>query len=147
MFGTLIRNLMAPAPARLPEPDVRLALAALLVRLARSDGHYADAEVSRIDAVLRADFGLGPFEAASLRGEAEVFEEEAPDTVRFTRALKAAIPHEERLGIIEALWEVALADGGRDDDENALIRQIAPLLGIDDQDSAIARQRVEARRG
>ena len=41
--------------------------------------------------------------------------------------------------------DVALADGARGEDEDAFLRQIAPLLGIDDQDSALARQRVEGR--
>jgi uncharacterized tellurite resistance protein B-like protein len=143
MFEHLLRRLLAPSPSRLSAPDERLALAALLVRLARSDGHYAGPELGRIDATLRARFGLGPFDAASLRGEAERLEEEAPDTVRFTRALKDAVPYEERVGVIEALWEVALSDGRRDEGEDALIRLVAPMLGVEDADSALARQRVE----
>lgn len=145
MFETLLRRLLAPQPQRLPPPDARLALAALLVRVARADGHYAGPEVGRIDATLRARFGLGPFEAASLRGQAETLEEEAPDTVRFTRALKDAVPYEDRVGVIEALWEVVLADGRRDEDEDALMRLVAPMLGVEDADSALARQRVERR--
>ena len=145
MFERLLRSLLAPQPARLPAPDERLALAALLVRLARSDGAYSGPEVAHIDRVLRARFALGPFDAASLRGQAETLEEEAPDTVRFTRALKDAVPYEARVGIIEALWEVALADGRRDEAEDALMRLVAPMLGVEDADSALARQRVEAR--
>lgn len=145
MFETLLRRLLSPTPDILPQPDAQLALAALLVRIARADGHYQGPEVSRIDAVLRARFALGPFDAARLRGEAETLEEEAPDTVRFTRAIKEHVPYEDRLGVIEALWEVALADGLRDADEDSLIRLVAPLLGVEDADSALARQRVEAR--
>jgi uncharacterized tellurite resistance protein B-like protein len=145
MFEQLLRRLLSPAPETLPDPDARLALAALLVRLARADEHYAGEEVSRIDAVLRARFGLGPFEAARLRGEAELLETEAPDTVRFTRAVKEHVPYEARLGVIEAMWEVALADGRRDVDEDGLMRLVAPMLGVEDADSGLARQRVEAR--
>ncbi|EPX86664.1 Uncharacterized protein putative in bacteria [Rubellimicrobium thermophilum DSM 16684] len=145
MFESLLRRLLAPGPAPLPDPDARLSLAALLVRLARSDGDYGPAELARIDAVLCSRYGLSPFEAARLRAEAERLEAEAPDTVRFTRAIKDHVPHEDRLGIIEALWEVALADGRRDAEENGLMRLVAPLLGIDDVASALARQRVEAR--
>ncbi|TNC68535.1 TerB family tellurite resistance protein [Rubellimicrobium roseum] len=145
MFENLLRRLLSPAPEILPDPDARLALAALLVRLARADDHYDAAEVQRIDAVLRARFGLSPFEATRLRGQAEVLEEEAPDTVRFTRAIKDHVPYEDRLGVIEALWEVALADGRRDVDEDGLMRLVAPMLGVEDADSALARQRVEAR--
>jgi uncharacterized tellurite resistance protein B-like protein len=46
------------------------------------------------------------------------------------------------LGVIEALWQVALADGQREADEDALLRLVASLLGITDQESARARQRV-----
>ena len=54
MFGDLLRQLLAPAPNRLPEPDARLALAALLVRVARADGLYAAEEVDKIDRILMA---------------------------------------------------------------------------------------------
>ncbi|MBP1804736.1 TerB family tellurite resistance protein [Rubellimicrobium aerolatum] len=146
MFESLLRRLLDPAPATLADPDARLALAALLVRVARADDHYTPAETARIDAVLRARFGLSPFEAVRLRTGAETLEEEAPDTVRFTRAIKEHVPYDDRLGVIEALWDVALADGARSADEDGLLRLVAPMLGVEDADSALARQRVEARR-
>ena len=145
MLNDLLRTLFATDPSPLPEADARLALAALLVRVARADGHYAAEEVARIDRILSERHGLTPFEASKLRAEAEAVEAEAPDTVRFTRALKEAVPHEERAAIIEALWAVALSDGDRDHQEDALLRLVAPMLGINDRDSALARQRVEAR--
>ena len=143
MFADLLKRLVAPEPERLPDPDARLALTALLVRVARSDGDYADAEIDRIDRILARRYGLSPFEAAYLRGQAEVLEAEAPDTVRFTRAIKDAVPYDDRTAVVEALWAVVLADGVRDVDEDALIRLVSNLLGINDRDSALARQRVE----
>ena len=146
MFADLLRRLAAPVPARLPDPEARLALAALLVRIARSDGRYDAAEVARIDRVLANRYRLSGPETGSLRHQAETLEDEAPDTVRFTRAIKEAVPYEDREGVIEALWQVALADGRRDHDEDAVLRLVANLLGVSDQASALARQRVEARR-
>jgi uncharacterized tellurite resistance protein B-like protein len=145
MFGDLLRRLTAPDPSPLAVPDVRIALAALLVRIARTDGTYSPDEVSRIDRILASRFGLGPFEVANLRKDAEILEEEAPDTVRFTRAIKEAVPHDDRAGVVEAMWEIALADGERDHEEDALMRLVASMLGINDRDSALARQRVENR--
>ncbi len=143
MFGDLLRQLLAPAPHRLPEPDARLALAALLVRVARSDGLYAAEEVERIDRVLAHRHGLDPFAAAKLRSEAEDLEREAPDTVRFTRALKEAVALEDRADLMTALWSVALADGLREAHEDRLMRLVANLLGLTDVDSALARQKAE----
>ena len=145
MFADLLRRLSAPETEPLPDPDARLALTALLVRIARSDGDYADVEVRRIDRIAMARYGLSPFEAAALRREAEALEGEAPDTVRFTREIKDAVPYEEREGVVEALWDVVLADGERDHEEDGLIRLVSNLLGVNDRDSALARKRVEAR--
>lgn len=144
MFGDLLRRLTEPQPTRLPDPDARLALAALLVRIARADGAYDQTEIDRIDRLLATRHGLSPFEAAKLRGEAEALEAEAPDTVRFTKAIKDGVAYEDREGVIEALWQVVLADGVRDEDEDALLRMVAPMLGVNDRDSNLIRKRVEA---
>lgn len=140
MFEALLRRLTAPAP-NLPETEADLALAALLVRLARSDGDYSTAEVARIDRVLMQQHGLAAQDAAALRSQAEALEAEAPDTVRFTRALKDAVPLDERADVVQAMWSVALADGQRDEHEDQLMRLVANLLGLSDRDSALARQR------
>ena len=143
MFADLLRRLAAPEPERLPEPDARLALAALLVRVARSDGDYAAVERDRIDRILARRHAISPFEAARLRGEAEGLEADAPDTVRFTRAIKDGVALEDRTAVLEAMWAVVLADGDRDHEEDGLMRLVANLLGVADRDSALARQRVE----
>lgn len=145
MFADLLRRMLAPAPEPIPDTDARVALGALLVRIAKSDGTYDVTEIARIDRILSARYGLNPVDAAKLRAECEALEHEAPDTVRFTRAIKDAVPYEDRMSVIEALWDVVLADGDREDHEMALLRLIAPMLGVTDQDSAHARRRVEAR--
>ncbi len=146
MFADLIRRLTEPAPEPLPDPEARLALAALMVRVARADGHYAAPETACIDALLAERHGLTPVEAAAVRADAEVLESEAPDTVRFTRAIKDAVALEDRGDVVEALWSVALADGQRDAEEDGVLRLVASLLGINDRDSALARQRAASRR-
>lgn len=147
MFGEFLNRLLAPEPEPLTSMDARLALAALLVRVGRSDGDYSEDEALRIDRLMIARYGLSPFEATKLRGEAEVLEAEAPDTVRFTRAIKDAVPHEDRESVLEAMWDIVLTDGVRDHEEDAMLRLLANLLGINDRDSALARQRVESRIG
>lgn len=141
MFQNLLQRLLAPAPARLPDDEARLALAALLIRVAKSDNLYSAEEVERIDRVLGARFDLDAFAAAHLRAEAEDLEAEAPDTVRFTRALKEAVPLEERTALLEALWSVALSDGERDAHEDQILRMVTNLLGLSDVQSALARQK------
>ena len=145
MFADFLKRLTQPEPAQMLDADARLALTALLVRIAKSYNDYAPAEKARIDQITAKRYGLAPSDAEALRLEAEVLETEAPDTVRFTRAIKDAVPYDARLGVIEALWEVVLADGTRSDEENALLRLVTNLLGVTDTDSAMARQRIEDR--
>ena len=146
MFADFLQRLTQPDPGPLPDTDARLALAALLVRVARSDESYDGDEVTRIDRIIANRYGMSPFEAVELRRKAELLEAAAPDTVRFTRAIKDAVPYEDREGVIEALWDVVLADGVRDHEEDALLRLVANLLGVNDRDSALARKRVEDAR-
>jgi len=145
MFADFLKRLTQPDPAPLPDGDARLALCALLVRIARSDGNYAAGEVARIDRIIATRYALSADATRTLRHEAEALEGEAPDTVRFTRAIKAAVPYVDREGVIEALWEIVLADGVRDQEEDALLRLVADLLGVNDRDSNLARKRVQAR--
>jgi uncharacterized tellurite resistance protein B-like protein len=141
MFERFLRGLLAPAPKPLDAYDTRLALSALMVRVARADDDYDADEAGRIDRVLVQQFGLTQDEAAALRAQAEQVEAEAPDTVRFTRALKDTVALEDRAGLLQAMWAVALADGIRDADEEALLRMVANLLGLTDVESALARRK------
>lgn len=142
MFADLLNRLFQPEPEPLDDGDARLALTALLVRVARSDGNYSAFEIIRITQIIEARYKLSHAEAETLRMNAETLEAQAPDTVRFTRAIKDAVPYEDRVAVIEALWQVALADGEREAGEDALLRLVSNFLGISDRDSALARQRV-----
>ena len=141
MFNDFLSRLTQPQPDPLVEDDARLALTALLVRIARSDNDYADTEMARIDRISAERYGLSRFEAAALRANAEDLEAQAPDTVRFTRAIKEAIAYDHRLAVVQAMWSVALADGHRTGEEDSLLRLVVSLLGVSDVDSARARQK------
>ena len=144
MLNSLLNLLNGTSHERLPEPDAQLALAALLVRIAKSDGRYSAAETDQIDQVMTTRYGLAAADVVELRNQAEALEAEAPDTVRFTRAIKDGVAYEDRLGVIEALWRVVMADGHRDHEESAMLRLVADLLGVNDRDSNMARKRIEA---
>lgn len=127
--------------------DAEVAIAALLVRVARADDRYTAEEATRIDQILARRRGLDLTEAAEHRAAAEMIEGEAPDTVRFTRQIKDRIPLDDRSGVLEAMWEVTYVDGRRSADEESLVRLVAGLLGINDRDSALIRRRVLADLG
>jgi uncharacterized tellurite resistance protein B-like protein len=125
-----------------PVEAARVAVAAVLVEAARSDDAYRRREQAMIDRVLGQRFGLPPAEAAALRTRGEAAQAEAVDLVRFTRAIKDAVPIEDRVAVIEAVWRVIYADGEMDHNESSLVRRLSGLLYVPDQDAGLARQRV-----
>lgn len=146
MFKSLLDLFSTPdARADLQPEDARAALATLLVRIARADDHYAAEEQTMITDVLKTRYDLSDADAQQLKENAETLEEQAPDTVRFTKLVKDAVPYEDRSGVVEALWRVALADGARDHEEDGFIRLVVNLLGVNDRDSGLARQKVIAQ--
>ena len=142
MIAELLRRLTAPDPQPLPDTDARLALAALLVRIARADGQYDDSEIERIDRILAARHGLSGSAAAGPAAEAEALEAEAPDTVRFTKAIKDAWPMKIAPGWSRRCgrwcWPMGCATAMR-------MRCCAwwRMLGVNDRDSNLIRKRVE----
>ena len=52
MFADFLKRLTQPEPDPLDDGDARLALTALLVRVARSDGDYAQSERHQIESVV-----------------------------------------------------------------------------------------------
>jgi uncharacterized tellurite resistance protein B-like protein len=146
MLADLLRRLAGrPEDDRLlPEEDQRIAVAALLVIAAHADHDYAEAERAQIDLVLAQRYKLAAEAAAALRVQGEAAEAAASDLYRFTSLIKKGVPHEERSAVIEAMWRVVLADDRREMHEEALMRRVTDLLGLDSRDSVEARRRAQS---
>ena len=142
MLKNLLEVLLGSNQQELNDEDEKIALAALCVRVAKSDNVYDPNEISSIDTELSQHFSISADDAAALRLQAEELENDAPDTVRFTRAIKEKIELGKRRAILETLWKITLADGKREAEEDSLIRLVSSLLGLTDVENAQARQKV-----
>ena len=140
-----MRGLFAPTPQAAPPRALSdaEALVALLVRAARASDDYDPRQIAKIDAVVARRFGLGPFECAALRGKAEAAEARIGDSVHLTRRIKDLVALEDRPALLRDLWAVILADGRRHEAEDGMMRLVSNLLGLNDRDSALARQAVQ----
>ena len=126
---------------------MRLAASALLVETAIMDGHFDVAEHATIQRLLAARFSLTPEAAAALVAEAEEAVGESHQLFRFTKAINDHFNPEQRIELMEMLWEVAYADGVIDAYEENLLRRIAGLIYVTDRDRGLTRSRVRARLG
>ena len=112
------------APAR------RLAVATLLVEIARADFEVDSSERTAIRRMLVSAYGLEPGVARILVEEAERAVEEAVSLYEFTSRLNEELSPPEKVEIIEMLWRVAFADGRLDKYEEHLVRKAADLLYV-----------------
>jgi uncharacterized tellurite resistance protein B-like protein len=144
MFASLLRLLSAPEPPR--APDLRLSVAVLLLEAARQDDTFDARERSMIETLLTSRFDLSPQECAAIMAAGEARANQMVQLHGHTSEIADQMTPQERIGLIEMLWDVAYADGVLDPEEDLLIRRIAGLVYVSDRDRVLARQRVLARR-
>lgn len=148
MFDHILNLLHAPEPdPGLALDQTMVAAAAVLVEAAGMDDHFHPAELKAIRRILGERFGLTPKDTERLMAAAERANAETSQLFRFTHVLVTRLTPEQRIPIIEMMWEVAYTDGVLSAEEDALIRRIAGLLYVSDRDRGLARQRVLHRMG
>ena len=118
------------------------AIAAILVRAAKTDNEYTESEKELIDHLLAINLNISQEDARLLRLQGQELEMEINDNVQLTRIIKQDIPYEDRHQLIEQLWSIVLDDNNRTPEENKLMRVLTHLLGISDVNSAKARSKV-----
>jgi uncharacterized tellurite resistance protein B-like protein len=127
------------------EDEARLAAAALLVHACRIDGTVEEAETRRLHDVLKERYKLNEEDLHTLIVTAERRERDAIDLYGFTSKLKHALSEEERIGLIEMMWQIAYANGKVHAFEDNLIWRTAELLGVSSRARIAARKKVEAQ--
>jgi uncharacterized tellurite resistance protein B-like protein len=112
----------------------QLALAALLVEMARADFDESQDEHNRIIELLSHHFELTSAEALELLNRARKANDKSVCLFDFTRALHESLDAEQKLAVIRLLWLVALADAKLDKYEDYLVRKVADLLYVSHSD-------------
>ncbi len=127
--------------------DIPLAAATLLVKAASIDESFDAAEREVIEGLLRRRFDIDAGEIDELMSLAEEAVDRSTQMLPFTRTIKDLFSYDERVEMLEMLWEVVYADGVVDMYESNLMRRIAGLIYVEDRDSGAARRRVIERLG
>lgn len=123
----------------------KLAIATLLFEAAASDGVIDDSELAHIKTLLATHFTLQADQLETLCDEALKTQQNAIELSRFTRSVKDHFAFDERIAVIEMLWEVCYADGELDDYEANLMRRIGGLIYVDDKANGEARKRIASK--
>ena len=125
------------------EHRLQVATAALLIEIARADFHIEDQELEHIAAALKAKFELSSQEVEDLIALATQEAEQAISYYDFTSLINQEFSFEQKIKVIELMWQVAYVDDYLQKYEEALIRKISDLLYIPHSDFIAAKHRVK----
>lgn len=110
--------------------DIRVATCALLLEMANIDGEFSGAEQENILDTLKKTYQLSEEHAEAL---IEASNEELKGRIdfwQFTHLINQNYSMEEKIRIIEMVWEIAYADGRLDKHEDYLVHKLAKLLHL-----------------
>lgn len=125
------------------EQELRVASAALAVEALRADQEVGAEERHAAMRGLGKLFRLTPEETQELMGLAEQEADDHTSLFQFTHVVDRNYPREDKIRLVELLWQVVYADGHKDAREEHLVRKIADLLHVPHRDFIQARLRVE----
>ena len=127
--------------------ELQVAAAALMVESALMDDRFEAAEEAKIVELLMARFELDDGAAESLIETARERVDHSTQLFGFTRVVNDRFSQDERIELMEMLWQVAYADGRLDDYEASLMRRLAGLIHVSDRENGEARKKALAHLG
>ena len=111
------------------EKDNRTAIASLLCAVAYSNHDISDVELLAIEANLIQLLSIDKEQVKVLMTLAKEEVQQSTSIFDFTSQLED-LDHDERIGVIEAMWHTAYADNHLDEMEEAVIRRVAGLIYV-----------------
>jgi len=121
-------------PEEEPEAPLARDLCAVFVEVAHADGDVRREEVREIRRYFEKVLLYGPDALEYVRGQLKTFLTQPPDLDAAVDACQAQLPSAERYRLLEALFELALADGAIQRSEREVLRRVARGLDISEED-------------
>ena len=131
LLGSLLPTAGATATGGSSEHQLQLATAVLLIEVMRADTTLADSEREAVIAALQREFTtLTADEMQQLIALAHERSRGATDFHAFTSALNDHFSEAQKLRVVEAMWQVAYADGHLEAHEQHVLWRVADLLHV-----------------
>ncbi|OAN18050.1 hypothetical protein A3K86_03795 [Photobacterium jeanii] len=129
---TLLRQVMHEGTdgGAVDTTSMHVAMASLLCEVASADHEVDPREEQAKVSLLVSLLDVSEARANQLLADAKVKSANSVSLYEFTTKLRALQP-EQRYSLIEAMWQVAYADGVIDPLEEAVIRQVSELIYVD----------------
>jgi len=129
------------------EHSLQLATAALLIEMMRADAEITEDERRMVMNTTMTRFHLTEEESGALLQFAEEKIQKATGYYEFTSLINKGFTYEQKVKVIENLWEIAFADESLDKHEEHMVRKIADLIYVEHTDFIDAKLRVKKKLG
>ncbi|MES9874288.1 MAG: TerB family tellurite resistance protein, partial [Candidatus Sedimenticola sp. 6PFRAG7] len=146
LFDGRLKGELHDSNPRIAEHALRIATSALLVEISRSDYEFDLIERDKIQDIISTRYGLTTEETKELLVIAEAEVDASISLDQFTVLLDRDLVPDQKIVLLEMLWEVAFADGRIDKYEEYLIRKLADLLHVPHRGFIQAKLKVQSRR-
>ena len=125
--------------------DKKLAAAALMFHVIAADGVVQEEEQAKLRSILCTHYDVDAADIEKLVQQAKLADSEAVDLYAFTSTLKNQLSNDERILLVEDLWEMVFADGELHEFEDNIVWRVAELIAVSPQDRMTMKQRVQKR--
>ena len=112
----------------------KVATAALLVEIAKSDGDFSKDERKRIIDLMKKDFDLDDECVNDLLALSEQKVKDSVSIYEFSSVINENFAQQEKLDLIKNLWRIIYEDGKLDSHEDRLIKIIGSTLNLEHKD-------------
>ena len=129
------------------EHSLQLATAALLIEMMRADAEITEDERRMVMKTIMTRFHLTEEESGVLLQFAEEKIQKATGYYEFTSLINKGFTYEQKVKVIENLWEIAFADKSLDKYEEHMVRKIADLIYVEHKDFIDTKLRVKKKLG
>ena len=123
------------------EAALHHAAAGLLIEAAMMDGTFDEIERNKISKLLILRFDLPENEVGKIIVAAEEANAELVELYSITKIVRDHFDENERIRMIEMLWEVVYSDGVLNDFETNMMRRVGGLLYVSDRKNGDAKKR------
>jgi uncharacterized tellurite resistance protein B-like protein len=122
--------------------DVRVAVCALFLEMAQADGAFSASERDNVISLLKRQYGLSEEHVVALMGASQKGLQESIDLWQFTNLINQNYSRDEKIQIIEMVWQIVYADGRLDQHEDYLAHKLAKLLRLSHKDLIDAKLKI-----
>ena len=116
------------------ERRLQMATAALMVEMLHVDEQVSGEEDDKLRQILKQRFKLDNLEIESLIDIAHAEKHEATDYYAFTSLINTHYTQQQKIKLVEDLWQLAYADDRLDKYEEHLLRRLSDLLHVPHSD-------------